>query len=156
MSSISFLGDGESRTLDSSLTTVCSSDYGAAGTAASYLSCYEKYSERSVWTVESGAVTVEDNDQFRFLYDGTTVADLQDLISNANGTAAYTYINYDFRAFNGGKNDMNYYMNFTVGDSTLYDHTGASDYGDALDSVFNTGLVGTASVSYTHLRAHET
>ena len=33
--------------------TQCSSDYGAAGTAASYLSCYEKYSERAVITNSS-------------------------------------------------------------------------------------------------------
>ena len=39
--------------LDNTLNTVCSSDYGAAGTAASYVSCYEKYSERAIMTVLS-------------------------------------------------------------------------------------------------------
>ena len=42
------------------------------------------YSERSVFTVSQGTdVTIADNDQFRFTYDGTTVGDLKDLISNA-------------------------------------------------------------------------
>ena len=53
-----------------------------------------------------------------FTYDGTTVGDLESLISGANGTAAYTYVQYDFRSFNGGSNDPNYYLNFTIGDST--------------------------------------
>ena len=36
---------------DSINDTQCSSDYGADGTAASYVSCYEKYSERAVITL---------------------------------------------------------------------------------------------------------
>ena len=63
------------------------------------------------------------------------------MISNANGTAAYTYLQYDFRAFNGGKNDNNYYLNFTIGDSSISD---ANSYGNTLDEFYNTGLVGTA------------
>ena len=96
-------------TLDKDINdTQCSSDYGAAGTAGSYVSCYEKYSERAVVTSSIASdISVADNDQLRFVFDGTTVGDLKDMISNANGTAAYTYINYDFRALNGGKNDMN-------------------------------------------------
>ena len=68
------------------------------------------------------------------------------MISSANGTAAYTYLQYDFRAFNGGKNDNNYYLNFTVGDSTIDSFAGGSgtSYANALDPFFNTGLVGTA------------
>jgi acetyltransferase-like isoleucine patch superfamily enzyme len=69
--------------------TQCSSDYGAAGTAASYVSCYEKYSERAVITFNS-AVTLDHGDALEFTYDGTTVDDLADLISGANGTSAYT------------------------------------------------------------------
>jgi hypothetical protein len=129
--------------------TQCSSDYGAAGTAASYVSCYEKYSERAVITNQGAAITLTDDDQLRFVYDGTTVGDLEDMISNANGTAAYTYINYDFRSLNGGKNDNNYYLNFTIGDSTINGYTGnqASDYADGLDEFHNTGLVGTALIN---------
>ena len=40
---------------DSINDTQCSSDYGAAGTAASYVSCYEKYSERAVMTNSGSA-----------------------------------------------------------------------------------------------------
>ena len=35
--------------------TQCSSDYGSAGTAASYVSCYEKYSERAIVTSSTSA-----------------------------------------------------------------------------------------------------
>ena len=45
--------------------TTCSSDYGAAGTAASYVSCNEKYSERAVVTNSGSAITLDDNDQLR-------------------------------------------------------------------------------------------
>ena len=130
--------------------TQCSSDYNTSSTQttrnASYTSCYEKYSERAVVTNSQGAVTLADDDQLRFVYNGTTVNDLAELISNANGTAAYTYINYDFRSLNGGKNDMNYYLNFTVGDSSIDSYAGGqgSSYDNGLDEVFNTGLVGTA------------
>ena len=83
-------------TIDSGIDdTVCSSNYDAAGTAASYVSCYEKYSERAVITNSGSAITLADEDQLRFVYNGTTVGDLKDLISGANGTAAYTYIQYD-------------------------------------------------------------
>jgi hypothetical protein len=148
--------------------TQCSSDYGAAGTAASYVSCYEKYSERAVVTVSSGAITLTDGDQLRFVYEGTNVSDLEDLISNANGTAAYTYIQYDFRSINGGSNDVNYYLNFTIGDDTInslvnstqtsnasgaskdkyYSGTGGTTsntkFGHATNSTFSTGLIGQA------------
>jgi hypothetical protein len=125
--------------------TQCSSNYGAAGTAASYVSCYEKYSERAVITSSiSSDVSLDDNDQLRFVFNGTTVNDLQELIAGANGTAAYSYIQYDFRAFNGGKNDMNYYMNFTVGDSSAFTATASDDYGDVVTSAYETGLVGQA------------
>ncbi len=155
VNTISFMDDSVSqtaRTLDSAIDdATCSSDYGAAGTAASYLSCYEKYSERAVMTVETGDMALADSDQIRFVYDGTTVNDLKDLISGANGTSAYSYINYDFRAFNGGKNDMNYYMNFTIGDASLDSCTAATDAantaGHCTEARFNTGLVGTALIN---------
>ncbi len=146
---------GGAATIDQAINdTQCSSDYGAAGTAASYLSCYEKYSERAVITVEAAtaAITIASDDRLEFVYDGTTVNDLKDLISGANGTAAYTYINYDFRAFNGGKNDMNYYLNFTIGDSTLSSGCAAasdtaSTAGSCTEARYNTGLVGTTLIN---------
>ena len=94
----------------------------------------------------TAAVTLADKDQIRFVYDSTTIGDLEDLVSNANGTAAYTYINYDFRSINGGTNDNNYYLNFTVGDASLdsmVSSTAVAD-GHSSQTVYNTGLVGTA------------
>ena len=69
------------------------------------------------------------------------------MISNANGTAAYTYIQYDFRSFNGGGNDSNYYLNFTIGDSTLNSGTCVTDAttytnGHCTESRFAEGLIG--------------
>ena len=116
---------------------------------ASYLSCYEKYSERAVITKETtGDFAIASNDQLIFTYNGTTVSDVTDMISNANGTAAYTYINYDFRSLNGGSNDPNYYLNFTIGDDSYgtaaaSNRAGAQD-GHVASSVYNTGLIGTA------------
>ena len=76
---------------------------GSTGTDTSYLSCFEKYSERAIITKETtGDWAIASNDRLIFTYNGTTVGDLESLISGANGTAAFSYINYDFRAFNGG------------------------------------------------------
>jgi hypothetical protein len=150
VNTISYMDDDVSqtvRTLDAGIDdTQCSSDYDAAGTAASYVSCYEKYSERAIMTVSTADMALASNDQLRFVYDGTTVGDLEDLVSNANGTAAYTYIQYDFRSFNGGTNDVNYYLNFTVGDASLDDMTSSTAIadGDSAQSVYNTGLIGQA------------
>ena len=62
--------------------------------------------------------TTADNDILKFNYTGATVGDLSDLVSSANGTSAYTYIQYDFRSFNGGDSG-DYYLNFTIGDTTI-------------------------------------
>jgi hypothetical protein len=124
--------------------TQCSSDYGAAGTAASYVSCYEKYSERAIITNSGSALTITNNDALEFVFDGTSVNDLADLISGANGTAAYTYIQYDFRALNGGSNDSNAYLNFTVGDDSAQAALTSDDYGDVITSAYSTGLIGQA------------
>jgi hypothetical protein len=48
------------------------------------------------------------------------------LISNANGTAAYTYVQYDFRGLNSGSDNLSFKMNFTFGDSSY----GAGGTGD--------------------------
>ena len=74
----------------------CSSDYNTSTTQStrdtSYLSCYEKYSERSIMTKEStGDWTIATNDRLIFTYGGTTVGDLETLINGANGTAAVSY-----------------------------------------------------------------
>ena len=98
-------------------------------------------------TNSGSAITIADDDSFRFHFgNSTNVSDLKDMISGANGTAAYTYINYDFRSWNGGKNDMNYYLNFTVGDATLSSATTSAlgVNGHTATSVYNTGLVGNA------------
>ena len=97
-------------------------------------------------------MTLADEDQLRFVYNGTTVGDLKDMISNANGTAAYTYIQYDFRALNGGSNDSNYYLNFTIGDSTLHSGTCVTDAttytnGHCSESRFAEGLIGRALIN---------
>ena len=104
----------------------CSSDYAAAGTDTAYVSCYEKYSERAIITASSDPTSeaLDDGDELRFRYgDGTnqyaSVGDFADLVAGANGTSAYTYINYDFRGLNDGSNDVNYYINFTLGDNEV-------------------------------------
>ena len=38
----------------------------------------------------------------------TTVKTLTDLISGANGTAAYTYVQYDFRGLNSGSDNLSF------------------------------------------------
>jgi hypothetical protein len=132
-------------TLDSAIyDNVCSSDYGAAGTAKSYTSCYEKYSERAVWTNNGPEITLADDDTLQFKYNGTTVQDLKDLIAGANGTAAYTYIQYDFRAFNSGKDDPNYYLNFTVGDDDANTAASSSVIAQTVQPTFSVGLIGQA------------
>ena len=56
MDSKTTAGGGTAITIDENINdTQCSSDYGAAGTAASYVSCYEKYSERAVITSSTGS-----------------------------------------------------------------------------------------------------
>jgi hypothetical protein len=157
LSSLSLMDDSVSQTavtIDQSLNTVCSSDYGAAGTAASYTSCYEKYSERTIATVEdaAAAVTLASNDQLRFVWaSDTTVNTAADLISGANGTAAYSYLQYDFRSLNGGSNDVNYYLNFTIGDSSIDSCTSASDSantnGHCTEARYASGLIGRALIN---------
>ena len=142
---------GSEKAFDANINdTQCSSDYNTSTTQttrnASYTSCYEKYSERAVVTNSGAAITLADDDILEFVYNGTTVNDLKDLISGANGTAAYTYIQYDFRSFNGGSNDSNYYLNFTVGDSTIeqFQNNLSNPYQHGLNNTFSTGLIGQA------------
>ena len=95
--------------------TQCSSNY-AVGTNASYNNCYEKYSERSI-VLAQNAIDITNQDALVFTWNsGTTLQTLKDLIGGANGTAAFTYINYDFRSFNGNSNNGSVNVNFTIYD----------------------------------------
>ena len=133
-----------------SVSTQCSSNYGAAGTDASYVSCYEKYSERAIITASTDVPTTADNDVLKFNYTGATVSDLSDLIASANGTSAYTYIQYDFRAFNGGDSG-DYYLNFTIGDTSIDSTSASTSAGSQGHSLFpsrqSTGLVGSVLIN---------
>jgi hypothetical protein len=159
LDTITVYGDGFNTTLDENVNDAqCSSDYNTSSTLstrnASYLSCYEKYSERAVITASFGSdITLADNDQVRFVYNGTTLGDVADLISGANGTAAYSYIQYDFRAFNGGSNDNNYYINFTIGGDDLFSHTGVSDYSKSSTQFNSTGLIGQTVINTPAMKA---
>jgi len=132
------------------ISTQCSSNYGAAGTDASYVSCYEKYSERAILTTSTNPPTTADNDILKFNYTGATVRDLEDLIASANGTSAYTYIQYDFRAFNGGDSG-DYYLNFTIGDNSIDSTSASTSAGSQGHSLFpsrqSTGLVGSVLIN---------
>ena len=101
-------------------------------------------------TNSGSAITIADEDQLQFVYNGSTVGDLKDLISNANGTAAYSYIQYDFRSLNGGSNDNNYYLNFTIGDSGIDSYLG-SGFGESLQAGSSGTEFYSTAVSYTHL-----
>jgi len=118
LSSVIKYGNTEAAvTIDSSLNTQCSSDY-EESTAASYESCYEKYSERSLMTVANEPAALANEDVLLFTHSSsTTVKTLADLISGANGTAAYTYLQYDFRGLNGGSDSLTVKGNITFGDS---------------------------------------
>ena len=136
--------EGTAIVLDENMhETQCSSNYAGSGTDSSYTSCYEKYSERAIFTTgdDTSDITLATGDIFRFKFNGTTVGDLKDLISGSNGTAAFTYIQYDLRSI-VSSND--YYLNFTIGDSSLDDRDKTTVYGHAVDNRYSTGTVGSA------------
>ena len=113
---------GANVVLDNDLETVCSSDYSSTADSAQYVSCYEKYSERSIITIENNPSAFAADDRLVFVHSAdTTVGTLTDLISNANGTAAYTYLQYDFRGLNGGSDNLSFTANVTFGDDSLVD-----------------------------------
>ena len=131
-------------TWDSDLENQCSSDY-ASSTATSYTSCYEKYSERSIITVANNPAAFAASDKLIFTHSSdTTVSTLTDLISNANGTAAYTYVQYDFRGLNGGSDNLSFKMNFTIGDSSF----AGGAIGDVGLYGTTSGTIGTAANSH--------
>jgi hypothetical protein len=117
-------------TLDQNLNYQCSSDYGATGATTSsnpYTSCYEKYSERSLITTENDPSKFTAQDAWFFTHSSdTTVKTFKDLIANANGTGAYTYVQYDFRGMNNGTDNLSFGGNFTFGDTSMGSPTAAT------------------------------
>ena len=129
-------------TVDSSLDSQCSSDYDTSA-ATGYTSCYEKYSERSIITTNSEIGKFAAGDDLTFTHSSsTTVKTLEDLISGANGTAAYTYVQFDLRGMYNGSDNLSFKGNFTFGDSTL----GSGGIGDLL-IYHNTGAARTEATS---------
>ena len=130
-------------TIDTGLTTQCSSDYSTAGTAASYTSCYEKYSERSIITTNQDLTAMAAGEKLVFTHSGTSIKDFTDLISGSNGTGAYTYVQFDFRGLNGGDDNLSFKGNFTFGDSTF----AAGTVGDVGFYGTTAGTIGTSTNS---------
>ena len=148
------------QTIDTALNNQCSSDYDTSQ-ATGYTSCYEKYSERSIITTEMDlgkAFAANDNLLFTHSSD-TTVKTFKDLIAGANGTGAYTYVQFDLRSLNNGSDNLSFGGNFTFGDSTIraggigdvgYYDSGESDKLTANDNrgaASFSGLVGNAPVN---------
>ena len=134
---------------------VCSSDYSSAD-ATSYNQCYEKYSERTMWNVNTADVTFANGDEFKFVYDGTTLTDWKTFVTGANGSSAYQYFQYDFRSFNGGSDNADTWVNFTVRDGSaitstseeteiihMIDRSDGSDTSNLTATAMCQGLVGT-------------
>ena len=106
-------------TVDSGLNTACSSDFDTSAITG-YTSCYEKYSERSIITTSSEIGAFANGNDLLFTHaSDTTVKTLSDLIGGANGTGAYTYVQYDFRGINNGTDSLSFKGNFTFGDSGI-------------------------------------
>jgi hypothetical protein len=127
----------------------CSSDYLAPtdylSSNASYTSCFEKYSERAVMTLESAGITAAAGLWAYTFNSGTTVQTVNDLVSTGNGSGSYTYIQYDFRSFNDGTDVSDYAHEFCVGDTALDTIGECTTAGTGFDrSAFGTGLVGKA------------
>ena len=125
LTSISTDASGAAQTVDSGLTTQCSSDYSSAGTDNSYNSCYEKYSERSIVTANHDTGYWAAGDDLTFTHSSsTTVKTFTDLINGANGSAAFTYVQYDFRGLVNGTDNLSFAGNFTFGDSSMGQDSG--------------------------------
>jgi hypothetical protein len=143
LATLSQIVDEDAVQWDSSLNNQCTTDYSGSSTLA-YESCYEKYSERSIVTVASNpAALAATATSLNFIHaSDTTVNTLSDLIAGANGTAAYTYVQYDLRGLNGGSDDLSFTGNITFGDSS----SGAGGIGDVLfyDCTKNTTTGGDA------------
>jgi len=124
--------------------TQCSSNYASSG-AGSYESCYEKYSERIIFTPGTTDVLAAD-ESFMFNWSTTTVGDLEDLLSSANGSASFVYVQYDFRSLNGGDDNTNITGNFTFGDTTLDATSGTTPIGESLYWSSDSGETATSCI----------
>ena len=129
LKTLSSIVTSDQTTIDDSLDSQCSSDYTTTTDSTNYTSCYEKYSERSIITVENGHTFAADNSLIFTHSSDTTVKTFTDLINGANGTGAYSYVQFDLRGFtnDGGSfgDNLSFKGNFTFGDSTWY--TGGVD-----------------------------
>ena len=78
----------------------------------------KKYSERLIITLDGEPAAMAAGDNLVFTHsDDTTVKTFVDLINSANGSAAYTYMQYDFRGLNAGSDSLSVKGNFTFCDS---------------------------------------
>jgi len=152
LATLSTLTDNDGNTWDNALNSQCTSDYNTTGDSTAYTSCYEKYSERSIITTETDVNAFGTDTSLVFTHSSsTTVKTLADLISGANGTAAYTYVQYDFRGLNSGSDNLSFKMNFTFGDST-WGQGGQGDvayYGSSAGTMGGATLNAGAGISYT-------
>jgi len=163
LATLSTLTDSNGATWDNALNSQCTSDYNTTSDSTAYTSCYEKYSERSIITTETNPSAFAAGTSLIFTHSSsTTVKTLTDLIGGANGTAAYTYVQYDFRGLNSGSDNLSFKGNFTFGDSTwgsglqgdvaYYGSSAGSMGGATLNSgvglSYTEGLVGNALVNH--------
>jgi len=152
LKTLSTLTDRDGLVWDNALNSQCSSDYDTTTDGTTYTSCYEKYSERSIITTESDPGAFAAGDTLIFTHSSdTTVKTLTDLISNANGTGAYTYVQYDFRGLNGGSDNLSFKMNFTIGDSGL----GTGGVGNVGIYGSTAGTIGTSANTHVGLSYSE-
>jgi hypothetical protein len=71
--------NGAKVVIDTALTGQCSSDYDSSSTTSSYVSCYEKYSERSIVTVTNELAAMTAGETLAFTHSSdTTVKTLVD------------------------------------------------------------------------------
>jgi hypothetical protein len=155
--------------VDTGLDSQCSSDYDTSA-ATGYTSCYEKYSERSIITPTQEIGPFANGDDLLFTHStSTTVKTLIDLISSANGTGAYTYVQFDFRGMNNGTDQLSFKGNFTFGDDTIFTggladvgvygaaaNTDAAAANSSVGPTYFEGLVGNSIVNSPHWKLYAT
>ena len=169
LSTLSTVTDRAGVVWDNDLDSQCSSDYNTTADSTAYVSCYEKYSERSIMTIENEPAAFAAGGALIFTHSSsTTVNTLSDLIGGSNGTGAYTYVQYDLRGLNGGDDNLSFKGNFTFGDTEL-GFTGSGEneyhYGAAANTYLATknagvgasyfeGLVGNAVINSPHWKMY--
>ncbi len=121
--------------------TNCSTEQGST---TNNVNCVSKFSDIAYATVPHD-MHFTNHDALVFQWSGVTVQNLKDQINDVNGSrnAGYTYINYDFRGLNGGSDDSNAYINFTISDTTsLNSNTVNSRAKTTETDRFGSGLAG--------------